>query len=880
MEVTGLAAVLLATALLLVIVSAVQPLARRLEISETVLLAIAGIFIGGGADLILSRAAERGDALHAAAAPALSVAETFRDFPVNAEVFLLVFLPVLVFQGALSIDVRRLTDDAATVLLLAVVAVVVSTATIGLALLPFAHMPLVVCLLLGSIVATTDPSAVAGIFRDIGAASRLTRLVEGESLLNDAAAISIFSILLTAITSHHSIQIGNAVLTFVVSFSGAIVVGYVGARLMLYTITVLGNAPAAETTLTVALPYIVYITCDEVLGISGVVATAAAGLTLSVYGPSTFRPETWRFLNELWQQLVFWAGSLVFVLASMLVPHLLLGLNRWDVFLILVASAAGLIARASVVFGMLPLLTLTRLAPPVPTPFKVTMVWGGLRGAITLALALAVTENPHVSTPVAHFVGIIATGFVLITLLVNGTTLRSLVLFFRLDELSPIDQALRHQVLAIGLGQVRERAQETGDELAFSADVRKTVISQLDRRITDEDIANTFDTALGDRQRVTLALITIANHERSILLDLFRIQGLNRRVMENLLRTSEAMVDGARLEGRLGYVRAMRRRLQPGMRFRIAQFIHQRLHYDRLLMECVSERFETLMVTHLVSIALSRFIRMRMEPTLGKRISEIVSETLQRERRLLDDALTSLRLHYPGYAEALEERVFRQIVLRIESSEYKELHAESMVSDDLYRELVRDVERRHQRLSRRMSFNLRNNIEERLKQAALFKGLPAAALHDLAMSTSLSFPSPGEVLLKKGRKVRWVGFISAGLAEMQLGGQEFRFGSGDIIGASQALTNEPAVATVRASRFGHLLLIKASRFRRLVDDYPVMVAALEKLQHQEEEQRRALLAGQADTERNTTSECEVCEKELASEGAGALVETPNVPGIS
>lgn len=100
MEVTGLAAVLLAIALLLVVVSAVQPVARRFEVSETVLLALVGIVIGGGADLII-RSTYTGKIPSVAGTALNGVAETFLDFPVSSEVFLLVFLPVLVFQGAL-----------------------------------------------------------------------------------------------------------------------------------------------------------------------------------------------------------------------------------------------------------------------------------------------------------------------------------------------------------------------------------------------------------------------------------------------------------------------------------------------------------------------------------------------------------------------------------------------------------------------------------------------------------------------------------------------------------------------------------------------------------------------------------------------------------
>jgi CPA1 family monovalent cation:H+ antiporter len=813
MALTGLAAVLLVIALLLVVVSAVQPLARKLELSETVLLAIVGIIIGSVADF----------ALRSSHASALSgIAETLLDFPINSEAFLLIFLPVLVFQGALAIDVRRLAHETATVLLLAVVAVVLSTAMIGFALRPFAQMPLVVCLLLGSIVATTDPSAVAGIFRDIGAATRLTRLVEGEALLNDAAAISIFSILLPSVTLHKAIHPSDAVISFFISFGGALIVGVVLGRLTLAMMSAIGSS-AAEVTLTVALPYVAYIVSDEFLSVSGVVATAAAGLTVSVYGPSTIRPQTWLFLNQLWQQLVFWAGSLVFVLASMLVPHLLVGMNRWDWVLILIASAAGMAARAAVVFGMFPLLAWSRLSPPVPTPFKVTMVWGGLRGAITLALALAVTENDHVSTPVAHFIGIIATGFVLITLLVNGTTLRSLVLFLKLDQLSPIDEAMRHQVLGIGLANVRRRAKALGDELGFSGDSTRPVLEQVARRSEDEQAVNEFDNALSDTQRINLALITIASQERSLLLDLFRMKGLSRRVMEILLRSAEAAVDGARLEGRLGYVRAIRRRLSPTLRFKVAQAIHNYLKLDRPLMLCMAERFEMLMVAHFVSISLTRFMRVRLEPTLGSRIGEIVAEVLSRQRKLLDEALDTMRLHYHGYAEALENRIFRQIVLRLEGEEYDALLSESLISEELSRELIKEVERRRHRLDKRLSFDLRSGIEERIKNATIFKGLSGAELHDLATTTSLRFVTPQEVICRKGRKVKYVYFISAGLAEAHVVGEDMHFGAGDLIGAQEALNRWRCAGTVRAVQFGHLMAIRASRFRRLVEDYPVVL---------------------------------------------------------
>ena len=809
----GLPAVLLAIAVLLVVVSAVQPLAQRLHLPETVLLALAGILIGGSADFLLRTSLT--DSFDGAA-------RTLLNFPVNGEAFLLIFLPILVFQGALAIDVRRLRHELATVLLLAVVAVVVSTATIGLALYPVAGMSLQVCLLLGAIVATTDPSAVASIFREIGAASRLTRLVEGEALLNDAAAISIFTVLLGALSSGRPVALGEAGLDFAASLLGATLFGAVLGRLTLWLIAGLGGTPAGEVTLSIALPYIAMIVGGDALHVSGVVATASAGLVFSLYGPSTLRPQTWRFLEEMWEQLVFWAGSLVFVLASMLVPRLLIGLTGRDCALIGIAVAAGLAARAAVIFGMLPLLALTRLAPPVPGRFKITMVWGGLRGAITLALALAVTENAAIPPRIGHFIGVMATGFVLISLLVSGTTLRWLVVALHLDRLPPIDEALRHQVLGIGLGEVRDRTRRLAGEFGFSARASRPVLERLERRIAHEREANSFDTALGDRQRVTLALITIANQERSILLDLFRIRGISRGVMETLLRAADAMIDGARLEGRFGYVRAVRRQLRPSAGFRLAQWVHRRFHLDAPLMYSMMERFERLFIQHLVSLALTRFMHRRIEPTLGTRVADIVSDVLERRRSLLEDALETMRLHYHGYAEALETRVLRQVSLRLEGEEHDKLLGESLISEELHRALHREVEQRRRRLDRRLKFNLKSGIESRIAAMPVLRGVPDAALHDLAMLLSIRFIAPTEILYRRGARVSQVYFISAGLLEAHVAGQDIRYVQGDAVGAEELLAQRRMPATMRARHFCHLLVIGAHAFLRLVEEHPVV----------------------------------------------------------
>jgi len=193
---------LLLLASLLTLVSLIQPIATRLGISASILLAVVGIGIGVSAAYVLR--AGPGSAFH-------GIAQAFVDLPVDSGVFIYIFLPLLLFQSALTINVQRILEDAAPILFLAVVAVLVETFVIGVGLSWVAPVSIVVCLLLGSIVSTTDPVAVIGIFRDLGAPSRLTRLLEGESLLNDAAAITLFTVLLDILIVGHSAGTGAMV---------------------------------------------------------------------------------------------------------------------------------------------------------------------------------------------------------------------------------------------------------------------------------------------------------------------------------------------------------------------------------------------------------------------------------------------------------------------------------------------------------------------------------------------------------------------------------------------------------------------------------------------------------------------------------------------
>ncbi len=179
-------------------------------------------------------------------------------------------------------------------------------------------------------------------------------------------------------------------------------------------------------------------------------------------------------------------------------------------------------------------------------------------------------------------------------------------------------------------------------------------------------------------------------------------------------------------------------------------------------------------------------------------------------------------------------------MLRLEGEEYDSLLAESLISDELNRELLKELERRRHRLDKPLSFDLRSGIESRLKNAAVFRGLPNAELHDLATTTSLRFVAPQELICRRGRKIRNIYFISAGLAESHVAERDILYGAGDLIGALSAINDERCPANIRAVQFGHFMVISASRFRRLVEEYPLVLENIEKLRRKREAGERAI----------------------------------------
>ncbi len=381
---------------LLVLVTIVAVVAQRLRMPYTVALVIAGLFVTSQSPV---------------------------NIEITPELILGIFIPPLVFEAAFHVEFNVLRDNFTPILMLAVPGVIITTLIVGAIITFGTGVSMSVAIVFGALISATDPVAVVALFRTLGVSKKLAVTVEGESLFNDGTAIVLFKLAL-AVALTASFNLPLSVLSFLkVSFMGLLIGGVLGwiasqiiARIDDYLI---------EITITTVLAYGSYLMAEN-FHVSGVLAVVAAGISSGNLGPSGMSPTTKIVLYNFWEYLAFLANSMVFLFIGLKINISTIVKDMDD---ILVAVIAVLISRAIVVYG-LSWPVHHYLGGYMPRTWRHILFWGGLRGALSLALALTLPLN----LPNRELLQTMAYGVVLFTLLAQGTTIQFILKKLGLTE--------------------------------------------------------------------------------------------------------------------------------------------------------------------------------------------------------------------------------------------------------------------------------------------------------------------------------------------------------------------------------------------------------------------------------------------------------------
>ena len=418
----------------------------------------------------------------------LSLISNPLQIDVSSDLILAILVPPLLFEATLQIKWEKFRKDLVPILLLAILGTFVSTIIVGEIVTWVLDVPLLAALAFGAMISATDPVAVIAFFRNLGVSKRLQLLVEGESLLNDGIAIVLFNMAIAFAISgiDPTVEGFSLVSTGVVTFFrvalGGLVVGLVLGFFTSYVILKNVDDNLIETTTTVALALGAYVLAES-LHVSGILAVVAAGLMVGNIGMQNTSPTTRLTLENFWEFAAFLANSLVFLLLGLEIEINQLGPN---IIPIIVAVLAVLFSRAIVVYGITGTYSyFARLQQKIPMSYRHVMFWGGLRGAISLALALTLTGEVF-GVVFANEIKVMTFGVVLFTLLVQGTTIENLILRLGLARRPEhLVEYERRQARLFALGAGLDEINRLGREGILFRDVWNAVLAVYNEEINE-----------------------------------------------------------------------------------------------------------------------------------------------------------------------------------------------------------------------------------------------------------------------------------------------------------------------------------------------------------------------------------------------------------
>jgi CPA1 family monovalent cation:H+ antiporter len=438
---------------MLIAASVIAVVAARLRIPYTVALVMGGLFLG---------------TVHL---PVLENLIIHKPDWLTPDITLVVFLPALLFEGSLKLQIRQLRENALPILLLASVGVLAATLITGFAAHWVLGLPLLVGLVFGAVTAATDPISVLAIFQEVAVPKRLSVIVEGESLFNDGTAAVLYGILVAGVASG-SLGIASGIQKFFIDVLGGLGVG-LAMGYVFSKATQKIDDPQIEITLTTVLAYSSYLVAQS-LHLSGVIATVAAGVMVGNLGArvgmsARTRVALWSF----WEYFSFVMNSLVFLLIGLQVRVGTL-LSAWHATLL--AIGAVILGRIVSVYGLIPFSNL--FSTRVPLRWQHVLVGGGIRGALSLALALSLSSTfPHREQILAVTFGVVA-----FTIVVQGLAIRPLLRVLGMTA-NQEDDYERARVRQIALSSAQSELETLARHHAISAPAYEQLRRELDSRL-------------------------------------------------------------------------------------------------------------------------------------------------------------------------------------------------------------------------------------------------------------------------------------------------------------------------------------------------------------------------------------------------------------
>lgn len=376
------------------------------------------------------------------------------DFAGNMDpdLILFIFLPILIFDGAYELDLHVFRKSLLNSTLLAGPGMVIAMLLTGVFIMGMASF-IPACegwnwnyaFMFGALISATDPVAVVALLKELGTSKRFSTLVDAESMLNDGTGIVLFMLFFGVYTNAGAVA--DPFLNFLIVVFGGMLLGWVTARFTIWLLGKVGGEEAVQNSVIIVSSYITFILAQSILDVSGVIALVAFGLTITNAGRPKLKPEVNHFMDQFWELMAYIANTLIFIIVGVVIA-MKIELSWASLLLVILVYVGVNIVRMLVISILYPFMKKAGYGLTRRESF--ILAWGGLRGALGLTLALMVSYTLEIPEDIRRQILLFTGGIVTLTLAVNATTMRWLLLKLGLTKVPSakmlLDYSLKKQI--------------------------------------------------------------------------------------------------------------------------------------------------------------------------------------------------------------------------------------------------------------------------------------------------------------------------------------------------------------------------------------------------------------------------------------------------
>jgi len=735
------------------------------------------------------------------------------DFQLTPDIVLFLFLPALIFESAFNLNARQLVKDLLPVLVLAVPALLISTAFIAVGLWFFLKVDLVLALLFGALISATDPVAVISLFKELGAPERLTILVEGESLLNDATAIVVFKIILLFALSGAAFtwaDAGSAVLDFFEVFIGGALVGAAIGFVLSEFLHKLFTSLSAFMIMTIVVAYSCFVLAEHTLHVSGVMAVVASAITMGMLWVPRISQTAIHTVKETWEVIALVSNSLLFLLVGLSVEigSLIARIDAIGIAILLV-----LLSRAATIYTMVPATIRWFSLPHVSLGERHIMWWGGLKGGLAIAIVLSVPED----LPGRDLLLDLTLGVVMFSLLVNAPTIKPLIQKLGIDKLSDDELAeLKQGMIHAGkessafinrfykagiVSRSTEKVIQKNTDKVFSSDIPAIQKDQGIRHLRFSALRTEFD------ELKKLHEINLIQHYTYL------------DIRNNIQRDRERIAanEGPGMSADIASKTGLFMRIENALLRNIREHDWAAWLLSRYQNTRLSNRMQRDIAGVLICTSVLEMLDTHQEIDEEEReqVAENYRERLQRRR----NRLREIAEDFPEFYVRFETNLFTQVALTAAGLHAEEDHHDGEIGA---KALVRIEKKIHEAITALPPVSdaaPRLDSSELIGTVPLLNGLPVEVLDQLSeRAKSVTFLA-GDIVIGESERGDALYIITHGVASVYKGDKEVAIlGDGDFFGEMALLGDQVRTATVKAKHPSTLLRLRRRDIMQLAGE--------------------------------------------------------------